>query len=81
MDNVYVLTTLRIESGNVICKNVGLTFNLHAAEFHKEQGVEHDFETFQIDGNWQEAAARTEFVLAMRGLRDIVTNMQEQALR
>jgi hypothetical protein len=36
---------------------VGVTFSLHEAERHKAQGVENEFETFQICSNWQEHAA------------------------
>jgi hypothetical protein len=80
--HVYVLTSLAIDSnGEVIGKNVGVTFSLHEAEVHRARGVENEFERFQVDGNWLENAATTELVVAMRGFREIVKEMQEAALR
>jgi len=80
--NVYVLTTLSLDDeGNVLPCNVGVTFSLHEAEAHRAKGVENEFETFQIDSDWQEDAATTELVVAMRGFRDMVREMQEEALR
>ena len=80
--NVYVLTSLAINSdGEVIGKNVGVTFSLHQAELHKAKGVENDFETFQIASNWLEDAATTELVIAMREFCGMVRAMQEAALR
>lgn len=80
--NIYVLTSLSIDAiGNVISRNVGVTFNIHEAEEHKAGCVEHDFETFQIDANWHEDAATSELVIAMRGFRDMVREWQEEALR
>ena len=80
--NVYVLTSLSLNSeGEVIAKNVGVTFSLHQAELHKAKGVENDFETFQISSNWLEDAATTDLVVAMREFCDIVRQMQEAALR
>jgi hypothetical protein len=79
---VYVLTSLAIDSnGEVIGKNVGVTFSLHEAEIHRAKGVENEFERFQVDANWLENAATTELVIAMRGFREIVKEMQEAALR
>ena len=80
--NVYVLTSLAINSdGEVIGKNVGVTFSLHEAERHRERGIENDFETFQIASNWLEDAATTDLVVAMRGFCAIVKDMQDAALR
>ena len=53
-----------------ISRNVGVTFSLHEAELHRGDGVENDYETFQIDANWQEDAATTALVIAMREFRD-----------
>ena len=79
--NLYVLTSLRIDStGNVVGRNLGVTFNIHEAEAHREKGVENEFETFQIDTNGREVAEQTELVLAMRTFREIVEEMQRKAL-
>jgi hypothetical protein len=80
--NVYVLTSLSFNAeGEVIGKNVGVTFSLHQAELHKAKGVENDFETFQIASNWLEDAATTELVIAMREFRSMVEEWQAAALR
>jgi hypothetical protein len=79
---VYILTRLVIEEhGNVTTENVGVTFSLHEAELHRGDGVANDYERFQIDANWQEDAATTALVSAMREFREIVRQMQEEALR
>jgi hypothetical protein len=79
---VYLLTALSLDgTGEVTNRNVGATFSLHEAELHRGDGVANDYETFQIDSKWQEDAATTELVIAMRGFRDIVQQMQEEALR
>lgn len=80
--NVYVLTRLSLDAkGNVQCRNIGVTFSLHEAERHKDQGIENEFETFQIGANWVEQTATTDLVVAMRGFCDMVREMQEAALR
>lgn len=80
--NAYVLTSLSIDSkGDIASRNVGVTFSLHEAEAHRGDSVQNDFETFQIDAKWQEDAATTDFVLAMRGFCEIVKEMQQEALR
>lgn len=82
MVTVYVLTKLSLDSkGDVISRNVGVRFSLHEAELHKGKGIEHDFEVFQIDANWQDAAATTELVVAMRCFREYVAELQADALR
>ncbi|HXW92952.1 MAG TPA: hypothetical protein VEK33_20550 [Terriglobales bacterium] len=79
---VYLLTSLVIDpNGEVIGKNVGVTFSLHEAEEHRAKGVENDFETFQIDSNWQVDAATTDLIVALRTFREIVEEQQAQALR
>lgn len=79
---VYVLTNLCFNGeGDVVSRNVGVTFSLHEAEVHRGDGVEHDFESFEIDSNWQEDAATTGLVVAMREFREIVRQMQVEALR
>jgi hypothetical protein len=78
--DVYILTRLVIEEhGNVTAKNVGVTFNLHEAELHRSDGVANDYETFQIDANWQEDAATTGLVVAMREFCDMVKELQQDA--
>ena len=80
--SVFVLTRLGMdEQGNVTSKNVGVIFSLHEAEIHRSKGVEYDFEVFQIDGNWQEDAATTDLVVAMREFCGMVREWQEAALR
>ena len=79
---VHVLTSLSLNSeGEVISRNVGVTFSLHEAERHREKGIENDFQTFHIASKWLEDAATTDLVVAMRGFCDIVREMQEAALR
>ena len=78
--NVYVLTSLFFDSkGNIKSRNVGVTFSLHEAERHKAQGVENEFETSQICSNWQEHAATTELVIAMREFCDMIKELQQDA--
>ncbi len=80
--NVYVLTCLSIDAqGVVISRNVGVTFSIHEAEAHRAKGVENDSESFQIDSNWQEDAATSDLVVAMRAFRDYVEELRAEALR
>ena len=82
MFDTYVLTSLSVDSeGDVISRNVGVTFSLHEAELHRGDGVTNDYETFKIDANWQEDAGTTALVIAMREFRQIVKQMQVEALR
>jgi hypothetical protein len=82
MTNVYVLMTLSMGSrGEVVRKNVGVTFSLHEAEDHQDKDISNEFETFQIAANWQEDAATTNLVVAMREFTGIVREMQEESLR
>jgi hypothetical protein len=79
---VYVLTALSLDgTGEITNRNVGVTFSLHAAELHRGDGVANDYETFQIDANWQEEAATTALVIVMREFTGMVREMQEEALR
>ena len=78
--SAYVLTSLFFDSkGNITSRNMGVTFSLHEAERHNAQGVENEFETFQICSNWQEHAATTELILAMREFCDMVKELQQDA--
>jgi hypothetical protein len=80
--DTFVLTSLSVDSkGNVVSRNVGITFSLHKAELHRSDGVANDYEAFQIDANWQEDAATTALVIAMREFRRMVEEMQREALR
>lgn len=80
--NVYVLTTLSIDAqGNVVSRNVGVTFDILKAEAHNAYGVENDFDTFVVSGNWREDAEQSSLVTTMRDFREMVQQMQEAALR
>jgi hypothetical protein len=80
--DVFVLTTLSLDDeGNVISRNVGVTFNIHDAEAHGAKGVEHEYETHSINLNWREDAEVTATVLAMRAFREIVALQIEESLR
>ena len=65
--------------GNVTSRNVGVTFDVFEAEAHKGKGVENDFETFQIAPNWNEDAATTDLVVAMREFCGMVRELQQDA--
>lgn len=80
--NLYVLTTLSIDTnGNVISRNVDVTFDIYKAEAHKAHGIENDFEAFVVSGNWRVDAEQSSLVATMRDLREMVRQMQEAALR
>ena len=66
-------------TGRFTSRNVGVTFSLHEAERHKAQGVESEFETFQLCSNWQEHAVTTELVFAMREFCGMVKELQQDA--
>ena len=79
---VYLLTALSLDgTGEITNRNVGVTLSLHEAELHRGDGVANDCETFQIDANWQEDAATTDLVVAMRAFRDYVEELRAEALR
>ena len=79
---VYVLTNLSLDDkGNVVSRNVGVTFSIHDAEAHRDEGIENGFETHRINANWHEDAEVTATVLAMREFRDIVALQIEESLR
>jgi hypothetical protein len=80
--HVFVLTSLSLDkSGEVKSRNVAVTFDLFEAEDHRNKGVEHDYETFVVPCDWREDAEQSELVIAMRGFRDMVKTLQEEALR
>jgi hypothetical protein len=78
---VFVLTRLVIRpEGHVIAENIGVTFDIYLAEAHRACGVENDFERHPVSANWFEEAERSIVVSAMREFRQIVEEMQRQAL-
>ncbi len=80
--DVYVLTRLVIEEhGNVTAENVGVTFDVHAAEAHREKSIENDFEKFSVPADWRDDAETSNLVKAMREFRSMVEEMQREALR
>ncbi len=55
--SLHVLTKLFIDAkGNVASRNIGVTFDIFEAESHKANGVENDFDTFAVQGDWREDA-------------------------
>jgi hypothetical protein len=80
--HVFVLTSLDLDkSGNVKSRNVAATFNLFEAEDHRNKGVENDYDTFVVSCDWHEDTAQSELISAMRDLREMVRQWQEEALR
>ncbi len=80
--HVFVLTRLDLDkSGDVKSRNVAVTFDLFEAEDHRNKGVEHDYDVFVVAPDWREDAAQSELISAMREFRDIVKQMQDEALR
>ena len=80
--HVFVLTSLDLDkSGDVKSRNVAVTFDLFEAEDHRNKGVENDYEAFVVPCDWREDAEQSELVVAMREFRDIVKEMQDEALR
>jgi len=79
---VFVLTRLAISpEGHVVAENIGATFDIYLAEAHRADGVENDFERHAISANWHEEAERSSVVAAMREFRQMVEQMQTEALR
>ena len=80
--DIYILTRLVIEEhGNVTAENVGVTFDIHNAETHRDADVAHDFQIFSVSADWREDAEQSKLVEAMRDLRAIVRQWQQEALR
>ena len=80
--HVFVLTTLALDrKGDVKSRNVAVTFDLFEAEDHRNKGVEYDYDTFVVPSDWQEDAAQSELISAMRGFRNMVKQMEDEALR
>jgi hypothetical protein len=79
--HVFVLTTLALDKkGDVKSRNVAVTFDLFEAEDHRSENVANDYEVFVVPPDWQEDAATSELVIAMREFRAIVKEMQDEAL-
>lgn len=79
---VYVLITSRIDGNGIVRDTIsGVTFNLHEADSHKAQGIEHDYQTHEVVANYREDAEQSAVVQAMRTFRGIVEEMQREALR
>ena len=77
--HVFVLTSLTIdEKGDVKRRNVAVTFDLFEAEDHRNKGVAHEYDVFVVPGDWREDAETSEFVIAMRDLREMVRKWQEE---
>ena len=77
--HVFVLTSLSLDkNGEVNSRNVAATFDLFEAEDHRNKGVEHDYETFVVPGDWREDAEQSDFVIAMREFREMVRQSQEK---
>jgi hypothetical protein len=80
--HVFVLTSLDLDkSGVVKSRNVAVTFDLFEAEDHRNEGVKNDYEVFVVPCDWREDAAQSELISAMREFRNIVKQMEDEALR
>ena len=80
--HVFVLTSLSLDrNGEVKSRNLAVTFDLFEAEDHRNKSVENGYDTFVVPGDWQEDAATSELVVAMRDFRKMVKTMQDEALR
>ena len=80
--HVFVLTSLSIDAnGDVKSQNVAVTFDLFEAEDHRNRGVQCDYQTFVVPCDWRNDAAQSELVVAMREFREVVKQMQGEALR
>jgi hypothetical protein len=80
--HVFVLTSLSLDKkGDVQSRNVAVTHDLFEAEDHRAKGVENDYEVFVVPCDWREDAEQSELVTAMRGFREVVKQMRDEALR
>jgi hypothetical protein len=77
--HVFVLTSLSIdENGDVKRRNVAVTFDLFEAEEHRNRGVEHEYDVFVVPGDWREDAEQSNLVKALRDLREMARQRQEE---
>jgi len=80
--HAFVLTTLALDKkGDVKSRNLAVTFDLFEAEEHRAKDYANDYEVFVVPCDWQEDAATTNLVEAMREFREMVRQWQEEALR
>ena len=80
--HIFVLTKLVIDpNGTVGSKNIGVAFNIHDAEKYAASDVANGYETFEVESNWQEDAATTDLVIAMRCFREYVAQLQAESMR
>jgi hypothetical protein len=80
--HVFILTTLVLDAkGDVKSRNVAVTFDMFEAEDHRNKGMENAYEAFVVPGDWRDDAERSELISAMREFREIVREMQDEALR
>ena len=80
--HVFILTTLALDKkGDVKSRNVAATFDLFEAEDHKNKGVENDYDTLVVPSDWHEDAEKSKLIASMREFREIVKEMQDEALR
>lgn len=79
---VYVLVTLSIgKTGEVIRKNVGVSFCLYEAEAHQGLDISNEYETHMVDADWRDDAGVSETVLAMRDTMELVRADIAESLR
>jgi len=77
--HVFVLTSLSVdENGDVKRRNVAVTFDLFEAEDHRNRGVEHEYDVFVVAGDWREGAEQSNSVKALRDLREMERQRQEE---
>jgi hypothetical protein len=80
--HAFVLTQLCLDkNGDVKSRNVAVTFDLFEAEDHRNKDVGNDYDVFIVPADWQEDAATTGLITAMRDFREMVKAMQDEALR
>lgn len=78
---VFVLVKLNLNAkGDVERKNVGVTFNIHDAEAHKDAGFENEVDELTCDASILEGAAVTATVEIMRDFRAIIADQCKEAL-
>jgi hypothetical protein len=78
--HVFVLTHLSLDkNGDVKSRNVAVTFDLFEAEDHRNKGVEYDYDKFVVPSDWQEDAATTGLIVAMREFCGMVKELQQDA--
>ena len=80
--HVFVLTSLSVDkNGDVKTRNLAVTFDLFEAEDHRNKGVDNDYDTFVVPGDFREDAEQSKLISSMREFRAMVKEMQDEALR